>query len=304
MRLWLIAMLGLVALSPVAMAQNAASLAEQVSRLERRVQAMEAANLGGATGSSAADLEQRMQDLEGESSQINGGVERLGNAVERLAKRVDELAKDFDLRLRDLEAAAHASGKVPGQQVAGPSAALPVVVPAATTVTSPQAGVSPTEAVPAAASASPTAAVIPAGMKPADHYNRAYAYLTAADYPNAKSWLEAFLTAYPKDPLADNAHYWLGEVNLVQNNPQGAVVAFKNGLAAFPKGQKAPANLLKMGIALQQMKQEQFAKGAWEKLVKDYPRSAEAEKAKAKLAELPKAEAPAAKTTSPTKPKS
>jgi tol-pal system protein YbgF len=295
MRVWLVAVLCLMVSMP-AMAQNAATLAEQVSRLERRVQAMEAANLGG-TGASAADLEQRMQDLEGESSQINGGVERLGNAVERLAKRVDELAKDFDLRLRDLEAAAHANGTVAGQQVAGPTAGAAVTIP--------QAGVTPTEAAPAAA-ASPTSALVPVtpGMKPADHYNRAYAYLTAGDYPNAKAWLEAFLTANPKDALADNAHYWLGEVNLVQNNPQAAVVAFKNGLAAFPKGQKAPANLLKMGIALQQMKQEQFAKGAWEKLVKDFPRSAEAEKAKAKLAELPKAAAPAAKETSATKPKS
>lgn len=284
------ALLSVVFVAP-AMAQSAAAVADQVARLERRVQAMEQASLGG-NGTNAADIEQRMQDLEGESSQINGGVERLGNAVERLAKRVDELAKDFDLRLRDLEAAAHANGTAPGAQVAGPA-------PAAT-MTDPAAGSTPAAETPAAGS--PTSAVVPvpAGLKPADHYNRAYAYLTAADYANAKAWLESFITAYPKDPLADNAHYWLGEVHLVQNNPQAAVVSFKNGLAAFPKGQKAPANLLKMGIALQQMKQEQFAKGAWEKLVKDFPRTSEADKAKAKLAELPKADA---KATEPAKAK-
>jgi TolA-binding protein len=108
--------------------------------------------------------------------------------------------------------------------------------------------------------------------------------------------------------LAVNAYYWLGEVHLVQNDPQGAVVQFKNGLTAFPKGQKAPANLLKMGLALQQMKQEQFAKGAWEKLVHDFPRSPEADKAKAKLAELaaqnpPAEKAPAKAAAHPAKKK-
>lgn len=266
--------------------------AERLERLEKRLVTLEGRAFSGGgsgalAGSALADMEQRMQDLEREGSQINGGVERLSNAVERLAKRVDELAKDFDLRLRDLEAAAQANGVGSGQ-VLTPKADLPPTEPTTNTTASTEP--SPAEA--AKAEATPvnpkTQVGIPDDIKPEEHYNRAYAYLTAADYPNAQAWLEEFTKRHPKNELADNAYYWLGEVHLVQNNPKAALVNFKSGMEAFPKGQKAPANLLKMGVALQQLNQPDLAKGMWQKLVKDYPKSPEAEKARAKLAELPK----------------
>jgi tol-pal system protein YbgF len=117
-------------------------------------------------------------------------------------------------------------------------------------------------------------------------YNKAYAYLTATQYREAEAWLLEFTKRYPADVLADNAYYWLGESRLVQNNPAGAVQAFRDGLRALPKGAKAPDNLFKMGVALEQLKQPQLAKAAWEKLLKDFPTNPLAERAKARLAGL------------------
>jgi tol-pal system protein YbgF len=130
----------------------------------------------------------------------------------------------------------------------------------------------------------PVGIQIPPSMTAVDHYNKAYAYLTAADYPKAQVWLEAFVARHPTDKLADNAFYWLGESRLVQNNAVGAAQAFRDGLRSFPKGEKAPANLLKLGIALEQLKQVNFAKTAWAKLLKDFPKSPEAELARTRLA--------------------
>ncbi|MCP5404636.1 MAG: tol-pal system protein YbgF [Pseudomonadaceae bacterium] len=264
----------------VAQAQVFGGTGERLDRLEKRLSALEGRALpangnAGMAGSVMADLEQRMQELERESSQMNGGVEKLSNAVERLAHQIEQLAKDFDLRLRDLEAA-QGGGNVVAQSS---PAARDDTPPAAQEVAAPaKSGLADAA----------TLVAVPDGLSAEEHYNRAYAYLTAADYPNAKTWLEAFLKDHPQDKLADNANYWLGEVHLVQNDPKGAVVAFKKGLEAFPKGAKAPANLLKMGTALQQLKQPQLARGAWEKLVKDFPKSDEADKAKANLAQLAK----------------
>ncbi|NBV54528.1 MAG: tol-pal system protein YbgF, partial [Proteobacteria bacterium] len=117
-------------------------------------------------------------------------------------------------------------------------------------------------------------------------YNRAYAYLAATDYPTAEAWLKEFLNRHPKDKLAENAWYWLGEVQMVRNNPSGAVVSFRNGLRAFPSGTKSAANLFKMGMALEQLQQPELAKGAWDKLIKDHPKSPEAARAKDKLLTL------------------
>jgi len=215
-----------------------------------------------------ADLEVRMQELERESAQVNGNVERLGNAVEMLARKLDALSRDMDMRLQDLE-----------KQRAAAAPAVPVAVPAA------QPAVPATTAVVTAPAVKPTPTV-PAKMEATELYNRAYAYLTAADYSNARVWFETFLKRYPTHPLADSVYYWLGEVYLVENKPTDAVKSFKDGLTAFPKGQKAPANLLKMGVALQKLNQPQLAKGAWAKLVRDYPKSVEASKAKDNLLKI------------------
>lgn len=252
-----------------AVSVDTASLLSRLERIERRLTVLEGRGFpsggGSASGGAVADLEVRMQDLERESSTVNGGVERMGFALERLAKRLDALNKDYDLRLRDLETAPRA---------AAPAAAAATVVAA----TEP----SPTKA-PVAEGKTVT---VPADIAADKLYNQAYAYLTGADYDNAGSWFTEFLKRHPQDKLADNAYYWLGEVKLVQNDPKGAAATFRDGLKAFPSGGKAPANWLKLGIALQQLNQTDFAKGAWEKLVKDFPKAPEADKAREKLIEI------------------
>jgi tol-pal system protein YbgF len=265
---------------------DADSLQKRLNALDMRLNALEkhrnmrsAALPADSASYTANDLENRMTDLEQEMSQGSGKVERATFAVQQLAKHVDELTKDLDLRLGDIEARLQKLETTPPPAAAPVAAAVTTVQPEseAPAAAEPASQTTPRAAAPATAAAS-------SGLTPQEHYNKAYGYLSAADYPHAQAWLESFLKQYSKDPLADNAYYWLGEVYLVQNNPKAALVKFRDGLKAFPKGTKAPGNLYKMGIALEQLKQPELAKGAWSKLVKDHPQSAEAAKAKAKLA--------------------
>lgn len=278
--------LGILSLATPGWAQSvvvdSTSLMQRLDKIEQRLSAAEA-HRGGvaggtmAAGYTAADLESRMTSLEEENNRVTGSVERMGNALERLAKRMDDWQKDLDMRLGDIETRL---GKL--EQA-----------PAATPTASVEAGSgTPVENVLNKGAAGGTAKkpVIPAGMSPTDHYNKAYAYLTAADYPNAQAWLEEFIKRYPDNALADNAHYWLGEVYLVQNNPTNAAVEFRDGLKAFPKGGKAPANLFKLGVALDQLKKPDLAKATWEQLMKAYPNSPESARAKEKLLQLKQAE--------------
>ena len=56
--------------------------------------------------------------------------------------------------------------------------------------------------------------------------------------------------SYPKDTLAGNAQYWLGEVYYKQQNFAKAAVAFKDGYSKYPEGTKGPDCLLKLGLSM------------------------------------------------------
>ncbi len=106
---------------------------------------------------------------------------------------------------------------------------------------------------------------------PKAQYDFAFDYLKRQDYPNAESTFREFLKKYPKDPLAGNAQYWLGETHYVRGDYQKAAVEFMNGYQNYPKSNKAPDNLLKLGMALGNIGQAQGACTALGRLNKEYP---------------------------------
>ena len=101
--------------------------------------------------------------------------------------------------------------------------------------------------------------------------------------------MNSFVEMYPEHNLTENAFYWLGEVYLVQGKTENAIIAFKDGLTAFPEGPRASGNLLKMGDSFMKIGQKHHARSAWNKLMKDYPDSSEAAKARTRLMKREKA---------------
>ena len=251
-------------------AVDQASFLGRLDRIERRLMALEQKLFATGAGSvgqvNMSDYELRLQEIERESTGLYGSVEKLGNGMNRLVTRLERLAQDMEMRLQDLEAKAMHSAANPAP---------------ATQITQKDTKPKAPKAIPE--TARPKALDIPEDIEPQKLYKSAYNYLVAAQYPIAQEWLEAFLERFPEHELADNAHYWLGEVYLVQGSMEKAVIAFKNGLSNFPTGMKAAGNLLKMGVALKQLGQPHHAKSAWKKVMDYYPDSPEASKAKAYL---------------------
>lgn len=228
-----------------------------------------------------ADLEIRMQQLEEESQKVYGAVEELGHLVRDFAKRTDMMTKDFDMRLQDIENGASSMQKN--------TESLKKDVQKAATKTPLQASEkTPVKAIKSEKKVNTVSqnVDIPKDMDPDSIYNKAYNFLMATAYSDAEKWMKGFIERYPSHELADNAHYWLGEIYLVQGNVQKAVVSFTTGLSQFPTGVKAPANLLKMGIAFKRLGKKDFAKSSWKKLQADYPSSPEAKKAQKELDKL------------------
>ncbi len=268
---------------------------DRIMMIERKLHSGGGKAAEGANTGMMADHEARLQSIEQESSKVYGEMEKVAHAIEELAKKVDLISKDMDLRLQDLEKNRAATPAPTADAPKAPDAAAEKPADAkanakADEKAAPKADekAAPKDAKPDSkekpkADAKDKKAEIPADMKADDLYNQAYDYMSKSAFGTAEVWFKEFVARFPDHRRADNAYYWLGETYLVQNKPEDAVIAFSTGLKAFPKGEKAPDNLLKMGVAFERIGKPDMAKSAWEKLIRDFPKHASADRAKKRL---------------------
>ncbi len=173
--------------------------------------------------------------------------------------------------------AADPSSVAAAAQVAAAQPAPPVMAPA------PQAapGPGPVTSNQLGAGAAPTNVSLPTGT-PKEQYEFAFDFLKRQDYPKAEVTLREFLKKNPKDPLAGNAQYWLGETYYVRGDFQQAAVEFMAGYQNYPKTNKGPDNLLKLGMSMAKLNQTAGACTALGRLGKDYPNAEDAIEKQAK----------------------
>ena len=88
---------------------------------------------------------------------------------------------------------------------------------------------------------------------PEEQYKFAVSFIKVGDYETAEFALREFVDTNPKHQLAGNAQYWYGETFRVRQLYQDAATAYLNGYQNYPKGNKAPMNLLKLGVMLVQI---------------------------------------------------
>ena len=115
-------------------------------------------------------------------------------------------------------------------------------------------------------------AALPAGT-PKAQYNYAYGLLMKRDLPKAEAALKAFLANHPKHELADNATFWLGETHYTRKNYQEAIRVYYDAYRKYPKGNKAPAVLLKLGMSLATIGEKESACSAYDELAKSHPKA-------------------------------
>jgi tol-pal system protein YbgF len=102
-------------------------------------------------------------------------------------------------------------------------------------------------------------------------YNQGYGDLLQRDYGAAESAFAQVVHAYPDDPLAGKAQYWLGETYYVRGQYKNAADAFLKGYKKYKSGEKAPDSLLKLGMALAELGQKDAACSTLKELGTKYP---------------------------------
>lgn len=137
----------------------------------------------------------------------------------------------------------------------------------------------PAPAAPVSAPATQTA-VLPAGTPQAQYDYALSLMLKQQDFVKAETALKAFIDANPQDRLAGNAHYWLGETFYVRKGYQDAAFAFAESFQKFPKGNKAPDSLLKLGMSLDRLEKRREACTAYSRLLSTFPQASARMKAR------------------------
>jgi len=193
-----------------------------------------------------AELRQRLSDLEQALRQSTGQNETLAHQIRELADRIDRQQKDFDYKLCTLAAQQLGAGAAPDAS----GNALPCDPNAA--VASLAAPGGPVQA-PAPAH-SGTLGTLPAGgaAGPAtrSQYDEAMNLLARARYDEARAAFRAFVDANPKDPLAPQAVYWVGNIAFVQKDYAAAAQAFAEQIKKYPTSPQGAESMLKLGQSL------------------------------------------------------
>ena len=88
---------------------------------------------------------------------------------------------------------------------------------------------------------------------PEKQYEFATSFLKVGDYNTAERAFREFVISNPSHKLAGNAQYWYAETFRIRQLYTDAASAYLEGYQNYPQSDKAPINLLKLGVSLVQI---------------------------------------------------
>jgi len=90
-------------------------------------------------------------------------------------------------------------------------------------------------------------------IAPDKQYEFARSFLNVGDYNTAERAFKEFVVSNPQHDLAGSAQYWYAETFRIRQLYTDAASAYLEGYQKYPKSNKAPINLLKLGVSLVQI---------------------------------------------------
>ena len=202
----------------------------------------------------------KLSELEEQFKILTNNFEEINFKLDKLSNRITKVQTDNQMRFQDLEksgfsklgsAAISELVKLPGsseaQDLGGVSDSD---IAAAEQIQKTQSietvGTVVTE------TAARVEKILP-DTSPDEQYKFAVSFIKVGDYDTAELALREFVDSNPKHQLAGNAQYWYGETFRVRQLYQDAATAYLDGYQKYPKSNKAPVNLLKLGVMLVQI---------------------------------------------------
>lgn len=225
---------------------QSSELNQSVGSMEERVAVLE--RIVQSRTALQQRVQQQLDTMQGEVDELRGAIELHANQLEKVLQRQRELYLEIDKRVESLKA----------QTPSVPEAA---VTQDPTPITTAATSLSESEAYEAAVNL----------------------ILKTREYDKAIPAFEAFLQGYPQSKLADNAHYWLGQLLFNKQQWANASESFNTVVSNFAQSTKRPDAMLKLGIIAQRTGKNAEARSWFEKVVSEYPNSSAAKLANSRL---------------------
>ncbi|MEN3793553.1 tol-pal system protein YbgF [Fulvimarina sp. MAC3] len=235
----------------------------------------------------SSDVLSRIQRLEDEVRRLNGRVEELSFQLLQAQEDMRRAQENNEFRFQDLEQGAGSAGSgdgLPDQRgdlgtdsgtgaadASGSAGGLPNSDIAGVIENSGGSGNGGGTS--AAASNQPVAA--PSGDA-GTVYNQAYDQLLAGDYASAEKSFRQYVQTYPDAPDAADAQYWLGESLYQQQLYADAAEVFLNAQKENPEADKAPDMMLKLGMSLSALGNQETACITYREVASRYPQMSDA----------------------------
>lgn len=227
-----------------------------------------AARLAKEQGQDAAiqQLNQSVSDLQDSIRRLTGQNEQLEHRLNDTNARIERMQRDFDYKIctmtaQQLGESAGGDGGLPCASTGSASAQTGNTPPLnGAPRLSPPPGVLGTipsdQPLPLAAPGSPDAGgPAPGATRP--QFDAAMNLLSKAQYDEARAAFRNFADSYPKDELAPQAVYWVGDIAYVQKDYPNAARAFAEEIKKYGSSPRAPESMLKLGQSLIALNQKQ-----------------------------------------------
>lgn len=104
-------------------------------------------------------------------------------------------------------------------------------------------------------------------------YRAALRLLRERRFEEAGLALSKFVSDNPDHALLDRAMYWLAEVRYATRDYREALAGFENVLKRFPKSEKTPDTLYKLGMCWRRLGSEEQARSYFRRLRTEFPNS-------------------------------
>jgi polar amino acid transport system permease protein len=249
------------------MARQDAALAElrtKVETLQADLRGMRS-DLSGLRATLESELARTAQARETEDGRVRGAQDVLAERVAMAERRTEELA----------EGVAGLEGSVAG--LAEQFARLEAGNVGASTFR---------RASPGQRQAGPP-------MSAEDLFDRGMESFRAGELGQAVLDFAEFVDKHRTHPLVASAHFWIGEAYFRSRDFEHAAGEYQKAIDLAPAGERTPDALLRLGLALRSLRREDRAREIWGRLVRDFPESEAALRARAVLRQPGRAVRPA-----------
>ena len=208
----------------------------------------------------------KLSEIENQFQQLTNKFEEINFKLDKLSNRMSKVQADNQIRFQDLEAglsSGETTKKITKKNNNDSNEILPGSSEPQDLGSISYKDSTPSDTTQQTQSIDTTASIVTETFQaeekilpdetPDKQYKFATSFLKVGDYSTAERAFREFVNTNPEHNLAGNAQYWYAETFRIRQLYTDAASAYLEGYQKYPKGEKAPINLLKLGVSMVQI---------------------------------------------------